>query len=160
MEKNSSQYSNVKVPQSKVGKITVWGMCGVKSVWTGGKTLVVGGLRTAQRCLELQYLRYQERESCSFLHQFLLPARLGFCLLTCFSFTFCLCLLQTPVSETGQQKGWRRMCVQRQMPFPHSRFSISRAGHGRLGLVTPLPKGLGVRQECSLLSNGMGPHLS
>lgn len=99
MEKNSSQYSSVKAPQSKVGKITVWGVCGVKSVWTGDKTLVVGGLKRVQRCLELQYLRYQERESCSFLHQLLLPARSCFHLLTCFPFFLLLFFWSFPNSS-------------------------------------------------------------
>lgn len=35
MEKNSSQYSSIEDPQSKVGKITIWGVCVAKSVWTG-----------------------------------------------------------------------------------------------------------------------------
>lgn len=45
-----------------------------KSVWTGDKALVVGGLKTVQRCLELQYLRCQEFESSSSLPRLLLPA--------------------------------------------------------------------------------------
>lgn len=107
MEKNSSQYSSVKAPQSKVGKITVWGVCGVKSVWTGDKTLVVGGLKRVQRCLELQYLRYQERESCSFLHQLLLPARSCFHLLTCFPFFLLLFFLVFSKLQSARQDSRR-----------------------------------------------------